>query len=81
LYIIVVLGVYSLGVVIMMVKYLKRERRDLEEEKMLEDFLKLKPRTASMERQRLSGKLCLHAFNAASVISQPQQPQGKVTFV
>ncbi len=81
LYIILVLGFYSLGVVIMMIKYLKRERIDLEEEKMLEDFLKLKPRTVTMERQRLSGKLCLNAFNAASVISQPEQPHGKVTCV
>ena len=43
LYIIVVLTFYSLGVVIMMIKYLKRERRELEEERMLEDFLKHRP--------------------------------------
>ena len=48
LYIIVVLTFYSLGVVIMMIKYLKRERRELEEERMLEDFLKHRPTNESV---------------------------------
>lgn len=82
LYIIVVLSFYSIGVVFMLVKYLKTEREELEEEKMLEDFLKTKPRSTQEDRTSSSGRLALHALNAANVISQPStSATGRITFV
>ena len=82
LYIIVVLTFYSLGIILMLVKYLRTERRELEEEKVLEVFLKTKPRSCQDDRSSSSGKLALQALNAASAISQPcGRAGGKITFV
>ncbi|KAI0225883.1 hypothetical protein LSAT2_023369 [Lamellibrachia satsuma] len=79
-YIVVVLGFYSIGIVVLMIRYLKNERRDLIEEKMLDDFFRTTPRTLNDDRARLGGKLALNALNAVSVISQPSSSR-KVTFV
>ena len=38
IYIIVVLAFYALGIAVMMIKYLKRERQELEEEQILEEY-------------------------------------------
>ena len=81
LYIIVVLMFYSLGMIIMLIGYLKREREELEEERHLHDFLKTPPPTVWTHRGCSSGKLALQAFNAASFITQPNTSEGKVTFV
>ena len=81
LYIIVVLMFHSFGMVIMLIGYLKRERKELEEERHLQDFLKTPPPTVRAHRGCSSGKLALHAFNAASLITQPNTCKGKVTFV
>ena len=81
LYIIVVLGFYSLGVLLLIVYYLKRERKDLEEEKMLEDYLQSKPLTASQERTRPTGRLLLSAFNTVHIVIQSENSAGKITFV
>ena len=81
LYIVVVLMFYSFGMIIMLIGYLKRERKDLEEQRYLQDFLKTPFPNARAHRGCSSGKLALHAFNAASFISQPSTSKGKVTFV
>ncbi|KAK2152074.1 hypothetical protein LSH36_340g02031 [Paralvinella palmiformis] len=81
LYIIVVLGFYSLGVICLMVKYLKEEKKDIEEEIVLENFLKNKPQTPHEQRARPSGRLALNAFNAANLLIQPSSSHGRVTFV
>ena len=51
MYIIIVLGFYFIGVLIMLVKYIKRERRDYEEEKFLQDLFHYPKRTLAEERQ------------------------------
>ncbi|KAK2178948.1 hypothetical protein NP493_522g02025 [Ridgeia piscesae] len=79
-YIVVVLGFYSIGIVVLMIRYLKNERQDLVEEKMLDDFFRTTPRTLNDDRGRLGGKLALNALNAVSIISQPSSSR-KVTFV
>ncbi len=81
LYIIVVLMFYSFGVVVMIVGYLKKERKDLEEERFLEDFLR-EPRPTPIENKAgLGAKLALQAINTAGLITQPNTSTGKVTFV
>ncbi|XP_074657230.1 uncharacterized protein LOC141910393 [Tubulanus polymorphus] len=50
IYIIAVLAFYSVGILIMMVKYLKRERRELEEEKVLDEFIKAMRKTSAPSR-------------------------------
>ena len=82
IYIIAVLGFYSIGVVCMMVKYLQEEKRDLEEEILLEQFMKNKPQTANQQRAKPFGRLALDAFNAANLVVQPSSSDhGRVTFV
>lgn len=83
MYIIVVLAFYSFGMVLMIIKYLKVERRDLEEEKVLEDYFKYKPSLSAHHRERSTsgGRLALSALNAANIISQPFSEEGRITFV
>ena len=50
-YIVAVLGFYSFGVIIMMIKFLQRERTDLEEEQMLEEFLKALKKSRQQPRR------------------------------
>ncbi len=81
MYIIVVLGFYSFGVVLMVVSYLKRERKDLEEERLLEDYLRYRPQTLREQRSKIGCKLALSAFNAANLITMPESKESKITFV
>ena len=66
-----------------MIKYLKRERQDLQEERVVREFLSNHVRTIYNDRASLSGRLALNSLNAANIISTPCNPQGygKVTFV
>ena len=81
LYIVVVLMFYSFGMITMLIGYVKRERKDQEEERYLQNFLKTPPPTVRTHRGCSGGKLALHALNAASSIPQPSTSKGKVTFV
>ncbi len=81
LYIIVVLLFYSFGIVVMIIGYLKKERKDLEEEKFLEDFLREPRPTPTENKTGLGAKLALQAINTAGLITQPNTSAGKVTFV
>ena len=84
LYIIVVLAIYSFGVVVMLIKYVKRERSDMEEETMLQNFLMNLARTSvpnPVSRGRVSNRLALDALNTANIVSQSMSETHKVTFV
>ena len=87
LYIIAVLFFYSFGIVLMIIQSLRSERRDLEQQKVLEDYLLLKhklswPQPEQRERTTMGGRLALSALNAANVVAQTSSGQGeKITFV
>lgn len=81
MYIIVMLSFYSFGVGMLIVGYLRREKRELEEDKMIEDFLLLKPMSCIETKQKLCGRLALSAFNVSNIIIQPPRDSGKIIFV
>ena len=86
LYIIVVLAFYSFAIVFMLIKYLKQERSDLEEDSLLEAYLRARPSWAlGYYRNRTvyttPAKLALTALNTVNVVVQPSNKGGKVTFV
>ena len=83
-YIIIVLSFYSFGIVFMMVKYIKEERRELEETRLYNEYVKsarerlYKP---IQNKWRPMNRLALTALNTVNSIPQTTKSEGKVTYV
>ena len=69
MYIIAVLVFYSAGIVTMIVKYLKREKRELEEEKALENFFRTMPAYKKERELKQVNRVAIHAFHALTSFS------------
>ena len=69
LYIVAVLVFYSAGIITMIVKYLKREKRELEEERALEDFFRSMPAYKKEREQNKVNRIAIHAFHALTSLS------------
>ncbi|CAG5119837.1 unnamed protein product [Candidula unifasciata] len=67
-YIVVVLVFYSAGVIIMIVRYLKTEKKELEEEVTLENFFKYMP-DKRQEKEHRVNRIAIHAFHTLTSIS------------
>ncbi|GFR66136.1 hypothetical protein ElyMa_005550400 [Elysia marginata] len=67
-YIVVVLFFYSIGVMIMIVRYLKTEKKELEEEATLENFFKYMPDKKQEQEHRVN-RVAIHAFHTLTSIS------------
>jgi archaellum biogenesis protein FlaJ (TadC family) len=79
-YIIVVLLFYSFGIVFMMVKYMKKEREELEETKMYKEYVKAARDRCTQSKFVPTNRLALTALNTVNVISQPYDEE-RITFV
>lgn len=69
LYIVAVLVFYSAGIVTMIIKYLRREKRELEEERILEDFFRSMPAYKKEREQNHVNRIAIHAFHALTSFS------------
>ena len=69
MYIIAVLVFYSAGIVTMIVKYLNREKRELEEERALEDFFRTMPACKKEREMKKVNRMAIHAFHALTSFS------------
>ncbi|XP_059146833.1 uncharacterized protein LOC131934741 [Physella acuta] len=67
-YIVVVLVFYSTGVMVMIVRYLKTEKKELEEEAALENFFKYMPDRKQEQEHRVN-RVAIHAFHTLTSIS------------
>uniref|UniRef100_A0A0B6YVG5 Uncharacterized protein n=1 Tax=Arion vulgaris TaxID=1028688 RepID=A0A0B6YVG5_9EUPU len=67
-YIVVVLVFYSAGVIVMIVRYLKTEKKELEEEVALENFFKYMPDKKQEQEHRVN-RIAIHAFHTLTSIS------------
>ena len=76
MYIIAVLVFYSAGIVIMIIKYLIREKRDLEEEKALEDFFRTMPAYKKEREMKRVNRVAIHAFHALTSFSYDDGDDG-----
>ncbi|XP_076441258.1 uncharacterized protein LOC143280485 [Babylonia areolata] len=68
MYIIVVLVFYSTGVMVMIVRYLRTEKKELEEEVTLENFFKNMP-DKRVEKEYRVNRMAIHAFHTLTSIS------------
>ncbi|KAL3868821.1 hypothetical protein ACJMK2_041580 [Sinanodonta woodiana] len=62
MYIVTVLMFYSAGIIVMIVKYLITERRELEQEQVLESFFRSMPDTKSLKEDHVN-KVAIRAFH------------------
>ncbi|KAH3782769.1 hypothetical protein DPMN_160689 [Dreissena polymorpha] len=69
MYIVAVLVFYSFGIVVMIIKYLRREKRELEEERALEDFFRSMPAYKKEREQNNVNRIAIHAFHALTSFS------------
>lgn len=69
MYIVAVLVFYSAGIVIMIIKYLRREKRELEEERILEDFFRSMPAYKKEREQNNVNRVAIQAFHALTSFS------------
>ncbi|XP_045159700.2 uncharacterized protein LOC123525061 [Mercenaria mercenaria] len=69
MYIVAVLVFYSAGIVTMIIKYLRREKRELEEERILEDFFRSMPAYKKEREQNNVNRVAIHAFHALTSFS------------
>ncbi|XP_052774740.1 uncharacterized protein LOC128213220 [Mya arenaria] len=69
LYIVAVLVFYSAGIIVMIIKYLRREQRELEEERILEDFFRSMPAYKKEREQNNVNRVAIHAFHALTSFS------------
>ena len=69
MYIIAVLVFYSAGIVTMIIKHLKREKRELEEERVLEDFFRTMPAYKKEREMKKVNRVAIHAFHALTSFS------------
>lgn len=72
MYIVAVLVFYSAGIVIMIIKYLRREKRELEEERILEDFFRTMPACKKEREQDNVNRVAIHAFHALTSFNETQ---------
>ena len=79
MYIIAVLVFYSAGIVTMIVKYLKREKRELEEEKALEDFFRTMPAYKKEREMKNVNRVAIHAFHALTSFSYDDADDDSIT--
>ena len=79
-YIVVVLLFYSFGIVFMMVKYMRKERQELEETKMYKEYVKAARDRCTQSKFVPANRLALTALNTVNVIAQPCAEE-KITFV
>lgn len=70
MYIVAVLVFYSAGIIVMIVKYLRREKQELEEERILEDFFRSMPEYKREREQNKMNKIAIHAFHALTSFSE-----------
>ena len=70
MYIVAVLVFYSAGIIVMIVKYLRREKRELEEERILDDFFRSMPEYKREREQNKMNKVAIHAFHALTSFSE-----------
>ncbi|KAL8570651.1 hypothetical protein ACOMHN_039086 [Nucella lapillus] len=68
MYIIVVLVFYSTGVMVMIVRYLRTEKKELEEEVTLENFFKSMPDKRAEKEHRVN-RMAIRAFHTLTSIS------------
>ena len=68
MYIIVVLVFYSTGVMVMIIRYLRTEKKELEEEVTLENFFKSMPDKRAEKEHRVN-RMAIHAFHTLTSIS------------
>lgn len=78
-YIVVVLSFYSLGIVIMIFKYMQKEKREMEETKMYSEYLEAARAKNFQSRFRPMNRLALNALNTVNVF--PAGDSSRVTFV
>ncbi|XP_055886525.1 uncharacterized protein LOC129926448 [Biomphalaria glabrata] len=71
-YIVVVLVFYSAGVMVMIVRYLKTEKKELEEEAALENFFKCMPDKKQEQEHRVN-RVAIHAFHTLTSISYDEE--------
>ena len=69
MYIVAVLVFYSACIVTMIIKYLRREKRELEEERILEDFFRSMPAYKKEREQNNVNRVAIHAFHALTSFS------------
>ena len=69
MYIVAVLVFYSAGIIVMIIKYLRREKRELEEERILEDFFRSMPAYKKEREQNNVNRVAIHAFHALTSFS------------
>ncbi|KAL8616000.1 hypothetical protein ACOMHN_014962 [Nucella lapillus] len=74
MYISAVLIFYSLGIVVMIVKYLRTERKDIEEELMVENFVKGIPSKKMEHEQEAVNRVAIRAFHTLTSRT-PRQEQ------
>ncbi|KAK6179760.1 hypothetical protein SNE40_012046 [Patella caerulea] len=67
-YIIAVLVFYSFGVLVMIVQYLKTEKKELEEEAALDSFFRGMP-DKRVEREHRVNRMAIHAFHTLTSMS------------
>ncbi|CAG0900842.1 unnamed protein product [Darwinula stevensoni] len=78
-YIVVVLSFYSLGIVVMIFKYMQKEKREFEETKMYSEYLEAARSKNFQSRFRPMNRLALNALNTVNVF--PAGDSSRVTFV
>ncbi|KAL4236572.1 hypothetical protein ACF0H5_004957 [Mactra antiquata] len=69
MYIVAVLVFYSMCIVIMIVKYLRRAKSELEDERVLEDFFRGMPQYMKEREQNRVNNYAIHAFHALTSVS------------
>jgi hypothetical protein len=70
MYIIAVLVFYSCGIVVMIIKYLKTEQEEMEEQAVLDNFIKGMPKAGQCARENHVNKVAIQAFHALTSASE-----------
>ncbi|XP_041358444.1 uncharacterized protein LOC121375210 [Gigantopelta aegis] len=68
-YIVAVLMFYSTGIVVMIIQYLKTEKKEIEEEISLETFFKKMPDRRREEEEKRVNKVAIRAFHTLTSFS------------
>lgn len=69
MYIVVVLVFYSMGIVIMIIKYLKTERQELEEEAALVNFFKGMSMVRKANQEHNVNRVAIRAFHTLTTVN------------
>ncbi|CAG5126383.1 unnamed protein product [Candidula unifasciata] len=79
-YIVVVLVFYSAGVMVMIVRYLKTEKKELEEEATLENFFKYMP-DRRRAQEDIVNRVAIHAFHTLTSISYEEDEADELELI